>query len=159
MKARRLVAALPLLFISCIDITVPSGPRLLSCPNYVPQVGTLIADPLLGGTLTLGGNTLSIPAGAVSSVTTFLVTIPVSQYAEVDVVADGLTSFLFNTPVTITIDYSRCTNPKASTRTLEAWHINTVTNALLEDMNGTDNKATRKVTFTTGHLSGYALAY
>ena len=159
MKARRLIAALPLVFISCISITVPSAPRLLSCPNSVPQVGTLIADPILGGTLTLAGNTVSIPSGAVSSVTTFIVTLPVGQYAELDVAADGLTSFLFNTPITITIDYSRCTSTASYTRTLEAWHIDEVTKALLEDMNGTDDKAARKVTFTTGHLSGYALAY
>ena len=161
MKARKFIAALPLVFISCFGdgILVPSGPRLLSCPNYVPKVGTLVADPLLGGSLTLAGTTVSIPAGAVSSLTTFLVTIPASPYMEVDVVADGLTSFLFNTPVTITIDYSRCTSPKSYNKTLDAWHINTVTKEFIEDMNGTDDKAARKVTFQTGHLSGYALAY
>ena len=161
MKARRLAAFLPLFFLSCVDdgVSVPSGPKLLYCPNYLPRVGTLVADPLLGGTLTLSGTKVTIPAGAVSSVTTFLVTIPASQYMEVDVAAQGLTSFLFNTPVTISIDYSRCNSPKADNRVLEAWHINTVTNALLEDMNGTDDKVARKVTFTTGHLSGYALAY
>lgn len=161
MKARRLIAAIPLLFISCINIgiTVPAPPKLLYCPNYVPQVGTLIADPILGGTLTLAGNTISIPGGAVSSLTTFLVTIPVGSYAEVDVAAEGLTSFLFNTPITISIDYSRCTSAQSYTKTLDAFHINEVTKAIIEDMNGTDDKTARKVTFQTGHLSGYALAY
>jgi hypothetical protein len=161
MKVRILIAAAPLLFLSCINIgpTVPSGPRLLQCPNYWPKVGTLVADPLLGGVLTLDGTTVSIPAGAVSSLTTFIVTIPTSQYMEVRVVAEGLTSFLFNTPITMSIDYSRCTSTHASNKILDAWHINTFTKAFIEDMNGTDDKEARTVTFQTGHLSGYALAY
>jgi hypothetical protein len=161
MKVRKLFAALPLVFLSCFNDgpTVSTGPRLLNCPNYVPQVATLVADPILGGTLTLAGTTVSVPAGAVSSLTTLIVTIPVSQYMEIDVSAQGLTSFLFNTPVTITVDYSRCTSPKSYNKTLDAWHINTVTKEFIEDMNGTDDKAARKVTFQTGHLSGYALAY
>lgn len=161
MKVRRLLAAATLLFLSCDNIgpAVPAGPNLLACPNSVPLASTFVADPLLGGSLTLAGTTVSVPAGAVPSLTTFLVTIPVSQYVEIGVVAEGLTSFIFQTPITISIDYSRCTTPFSTTKVLDAWQINTLTKAFIEDMNGTDDKAARTVTFQTGHLSGYALAY
>jgi hypothetical protein len=33
-----------------------------------------------------------------------------------------------------------------------------VTKELLEDMGGTDDKVAHRITFTTGHLSGYAVA-
>lgn len=167
MNVRRLVAAIALVFMGCGDSTptdpslrrVASAPQLLVCPSSVTLTSTFLADPLLGGSLTLGGTTVTVPAGAVSLPTLFVVTIPASRYMEVDVHASGLTSFLFNEPATISIDYSRCTRPTARKRTLQAWYIDSDTKALLENMNGTDDKTARRVTFSTGHLSGYALAY
>ena len=41
---------------------------------------------------------------------------------------------------------------------LTAWHIDPVTHELLEPMVSIDNKLLHTVTFTTIHLSGYALA-
>src|SRR5205823_440230 len=42
---------------------------------------------------------------------------------------------------------------------LLGWHIDPVTHDLLEEMGGVvDDKISRHITFTTGHLSGYAVA-
>jgi hypothetical protein len=38
------------------------------------------------------------------------------------------------------------------------WYIDPATGTLLENMLGVDNKLTRTITFSTGHLSGYAVA-
>ena len=162
MKSRRILAAIVLVATlgGCIDIGIGStSPKLLKCPNYIPLTGAVLADPLLGGVLNVGGTILSVPAGAISAPQLFVVTIPVSQYMEVDVSADGLTSFLFNTPATITIDYSRCPVSATQDRTLKVYHINPVTKALLEDMHGVDDKVARKITFNTDHLSAFSVAY
>lgn len=160
MKIRRFLAALAAISLSgCIDITFPTGPKLLVCPTSTTLTGVFLADPILGGSLSLGGTTVSIPAGAVSLPQLFVVTIPASKYMEVDVTAQGLTSFLFNQPATITIDYSRCSLSATENKQLKVYHIDTLTKALLENMNATDDKAARKITFQTGHLSGYGVAY
>jgi hypothetical protein len=38
------------------------------------------------------------------------------------------------------------------------WYIDSDTKAMLEPMGGVDNKLLKTITFTTGHLSGYAVA-
>jgi hypothetical protein len=167
MKVRILFASLALALSGCNDTSpteplarrMPREPRLLTCPNSTPLTSTFVADPLLGGSLTLAGTTVTIPSGAVTLPTVFVVTIPASRYMEIEVHALGLTEFIFGQPATISIDYSRCTRPAADRNTLQAFYIDSDTKALLENMNGTDDKAARKVTFNTGHLSGYALAY
>ena len=161
MKSRRLLAALASLSLAgCIDLpTISTGPRLLACPTTTSLTGSFLADPLLGGSLTLAGTSVSIPAGAVSVPQLFVVNIPASKYMEIEVHADGLTSFLFNQPVTIAIDYSRCSDSAVAGKTLQAWHMDNLTNALLENMNGTDDRAARKISFQTGHLSGYGVAW
>lgn len=146
--------------LGCIEPpTVATGPRLLVCPTNTTLTGAFTADPLLGGSLTLGGTTVSIPSGAVSVPQLFVLTIPASKYMEIEVHADGLTSFLFNQPATISIDYSRCSDEKIAGKTLQAWYMNNLTDTLLENMNGTDNRAARKISFQTGHLSGYGVAW
>jgi hypothetical protein len=86
------------------------------------------------------------------------VTVPASTYMEVDVTANDLLSFLFVKPVTITIDYSRCPTSVTAGKALTVWHINTQTKALIANMNGVNDPARRKISFTTTHLSGYAIA-
>lgn len=167
MNVRRLLVAIALFSLGCSDssITNPllrsenSPPKLVVCPTSQTLTNTFVASPLLGGSLTLAGTTVSVPAGAVSVPTTFVVTIPASPYMEIEVHALGLDSFLFATPATITIDYSRCSTSNVDTEVLSAWHIDTETHAFLEDMGGSDDKVLNRFTFSTGHLSGYALAY
>jgi hypothetical protein len=113
----------------------------------------------LGGTVSLGGTAVRIPVGALAAATTITLTVPASQYMEIEVTANNLTSFVFQQAVSVTIDYSRCSAAEASKSPLSVWHINTQTKQLLENMGGVDDKTTHSITFTTGHLSGYAVAF
>jgi hypothetical protein len=61
--------------------------------------------------------------------------------------------------VSVAIDYSRCSAAEANKAPLSVWHIDSQTGQLLEPMGGVDDKSTHSITFTTGHLSGYAVAF
>lgn len=134
-----------------------TSPSLLECPTNQTTSATGIVDAL-GGSVFLGATGISLPAGALTTPTLFQVTVPASAYMEIDVSAVGFQTFLFEQPVTITIDYSRCNLSDIDERTLHVYHIDLLTNQLLEDMGGVDDRVSRHITFTTSHLSGYALA-
>lgn len=134
-----------------------ASPSLVECPSNETTTTSAVVG-LLGGVIQLGGTSITIPSGALTAPTLLQVTIPASRYMEIDVSAVGFTSFLFQQPVSVTIDYSRCTRSDLDQQTLHVWHIDPVTKQLLEDMGGTDDKASRRITFSTGHLSGYAVA-
>lgn len=136
-----------------------SGTRgnLIVCPNAVPTSSTALVSPL-GGVVSVGGTSISIPAGAVLVPTLIQVTTPASKYMEVDISVPGVEHFLFELPVTVTVSYARCTRTDIDRTPLSAWYIDSETKDLLEAMGGIDDKVARTVTFTTPHLSGYALA-
>jgi hypothetical protein len=134
-----------------------ASPSLLECPTNQTTSTTGIVDAL-GGSVFLGATGISIPSGALTTPTLFQVTVPASTYMEIDVSAVGFQTFLFQQPVTITIDYSRCNRSDIDQKTLHVYHIDPLTKQLLEDMGGVDDKSSRHITFTTGHLSGYAVA-
>jgi hypothetical protein len=77
---------------------------------------------------------------------------------EVDISVEGAAHFTFQLPVTVTVSYARCDPSAIEGSTLTVWYIDSVTKALLAPMGGIDNAIARTVTFTTGHLSGYAVA-
>jgi hypothetical protein len=134
-----------------------ASPSLLECPSSETTTTSAVVG-LLGGVIQLGGTSITIPSGALTAPTLLQLTIPASRYMEIDVTAVGFTSFLFQQPVSVTIDYSRCARSDVDQQTLHVWHIDPVTKQLLEDMGGTDDKTSRRITFSTGHLSGYAVA-
>jgi hypothetical protein len=92
------------------------------------------------------------------SAATVTVTVPSSNYVEIDVTVDGAEHFVFAQPVVITMSYARCSRNNIDLTPLTAWHFDQQTGELLEAMPSVDNKLLRTVTFTTGHLSGYILA-
>ncbi len=138
--------------------SMTNSPGLVLCPTDTTQTTSTIIG-LLGGTVGLGSTAISIPAGALSSPTLITLTIPASQYMEISVQAGDFLSFLFNQPVSITIDYSRCNRTDIDNLALTVWHIDPVTNQLLENMGGVDDKTQRTITFTTSHLSTYAVGF
>jgi hypothetical protein len=146
---------------SCGSPTNPPPPesaRLVVCPTTVSRTTQAIIGPL-GGTLSLAGTIIGIPDGALSVPTLITVTIPASQYMEVDIRANDLTSFVFNREIGVRIDYSRCTDPSLATSRLSVWQIDPQTKTLIEFRGGTDDKANHTVSFTTPHLSAYAIAF
>jgi hypothetical protein len=133
--------------------------KLVSCPSKESESSAALVTPLDGGTISVGGTQIAIPAGAVTTPTLFTVTVPASKYVEVEITALGVEHFLFDRDVTITIDYGRCTRSDIDAAPLTAWYIDGITDTPLSPMGGVDDKVARTVTFTTGHLSSYAIAY
>jgi hypothetical protein len=132
-------------------------PRLLWCPTSETASNSGLVDAL-GGVVSAGGTTITIPAGALLGPTNVTVTVPASNYMEVDISVEGADHFLFELPVAVTVSYARCASFRTFFGFVKAWHIDSETKALLEAMPSVDDKVARSVTFTTGHLSGYALA-
>jgi len=168
---RRSVVALAALSLACGDpVSEPAvrsepssqllglgAPTLVECPS-TGATSTQGVIGALGGTLSVGGTTVSIPAGALLGPTQVVVTVPASRYMEIDVSVAGVEHFVFQQPITVTVDYGRCARSNLDTRLLSVWYIDSQSKQPLERMVGVDNKLTRTVTFVTGHLSGYALA-
>jgi hypothetical protein len=172
-NARRLVSvALAAAFTACSEPTAPSPsavglslfpeePKksaLLECPTDVTETASALLG-FAGGDVSLGGNLVSVPEGALPLLGLSLVTltVPASKYVEVEAHVNGL-PYVFAQPVKIVIDYSRCTRSNIDHAPLTAWYIDSATKALLENMGGTDDKMARNVTFFTDHFSGYAVA-
>jgi hypothetical protein len=134
-----------------------AGATLLECPTNVTRSVEKTID-ILGGELTLDGHSVTLPVGAVTVPTTIKLTVPASNYVEVDVTANGLEHFEFNEPVNIVISYQRCTRSNLANKTLTAWYIDGATKTLIEKMNSTDDRANMRVSFPTDHFSEYSVA-
>lgn len=138
---------------STLDDTT-SGWQLLQCEGGVTQ-STSATIGTSGGTLALSSSWTTIPSGAVGTTQTFQASTLTGDLVGVDVHAVGQTSYRFRQPITITIDYSRCGNVQGP---LRVWYIDPVTHALLEDMGGVNDTFLKTISFTTTHLSIYAVA-
>ncbi|HEU5173876.1 MAG TPA: hypothetical protein VFT96_03905 [Gemmatimonadaceae bacterium] len=171
LKAFRGTVFAALLVSACSDPTVgrheavPAAPaggeaadkQLVVCPTDREHAAEGVIG-VLGGALTAGGTTINIPAGAVLSATTFKLVVPASKYMEVTINGGLLSHFDFEQPVSVTIDYSRCPDAALGTDPLTVFYVDDSTKTFLENMGGTDDRAARKITFITDHLSGYAIA-
>jgi hypothetical protein len=134
-----------------------STPTLIECPTPTARSISATVDES-GGTLSVRGGKMVLPAGAVREPTLFTLTVPASLYAEISVTANGGEHFQFEKPVSLTISYSQCSRAKLEKGALSAWYVAPETKALLEYMGGEDDKVSRTVTFRTDHLSEYAIA-
>jgi hypothetical protein len=134
------------------------GPRPLYCPSSETHQTSAIIGAL-GGILSVGGVTVSIPLGALLGDVTVVLTVPASNNMEIDISVEGHESWVFEQPIVVTVPYTRCRLTLLQLLTpIVAWHFDPVTRELLAPMPSVDNKLARTVTFTTGHLSGYILA-
>ena len=134
------------------------GPTYVQCPAYTSQSTTGLIGPL-GGVLALGNQVVNIPEGALLSTQLFQLTVPASSYMKVDVTAVGLDHFLFQKPISVTIDYSRCADTATAGKDLEVWYVSPLLNMPLDNMGGVNDPTNRRITFSTDHLSGYVIAY
>lgn len=137
----------------------PDKAALIQCPSDISQTTSALLG-VLGGEISIGGTRVIIPPDALPLFGLSLVTltVPPSKYVEIEVRVNGLPHFQFTQPVTVVIDYSRCTRSDIDRSPLRVWNINPLTKTFLEDMGGVDDKVARTVTFTTDHFSGYAIA-
>lgn len=171
LKTLRGTVVTALLVSACSDPTVgrheavPAAPaaseasdkQLVVCPTDRAHTAEGVIGAL-GGALTAGGTTINIPAGAVLSATTFKLVVPASKYMEVTITGGILGHFDFEQPVSVTIDYSRCSDAALGTDPLSVFYVDDSTKTFIEHMGGTDDRTARRITFVTDHLSGYAIA-
>jgi hypothetical protein len=133
-----------------------AAPVLIDCPATVDSTSTKILGPS-GGTLRVGRHRLDAPVGAVTSTLGFRAEVRSSPYFEVDFSAYGWSSYVFNRPVQITLDYSRCPAESIEGKTLHVLYIDPVTKTILQDLGGYDDRSSRTITTSTNHLSDYAI--
>lgn len=139
------------------QLSVSSNPTLVECPSTstLSSLGTVLPT---GGVVALGGHRVTLPLGAVLSPTAIEIRDPASQFMMLDLRAGGQEHYQFRAPISVTIDYSRCSRSNIDKGTLSVWLIDPATGALLQNMGGVDDKANHRITFQTDHFSGYALA-
>jgi hypothetical protein len=133
---------------------LPGGGSFLSCKNDQEKTFAATVGPE-GASFSKHGVEVVVPAGALSEPTDFVVRVPASQYAEIDVTANGQEHFQFLKPVTMSLDYGRC--ERTLGLGLSVWHIDPVTGSLLENMGGVDDPLNKQIIFSTLHLSSYAI--
>jgi len=130
------------------------GTTVLWCPTSQSATKLGVLGPL-GGVIEVGAARFELPAGAVSRLTAFVVSVPAGDRLQVDAHVLGLSSFLFRVPARITVSYARCGDVHVP---LRAWYVDDSTGALLEDMGGVTDTVAKTHTFETTHLSGYVIA-
>lgn len=130
---------------------------LVECPSDVTY-STSETVLALGGSVALRGHEVRLPTGAVIGPTTIGLSEPASQYMLIDLSANGQEHFQFQSPITITISYARCTRSNIDKAPLSVWLVDPSTGALLQNMGGVDDKSSLRITFQTDHFSGYAIA-
>lgn len=135
----------------------PATASPLPCPTTDTFTATKTIG-LWGGTVSAGGSSITLPFGAVLSPTTITLTVPPSEYMEVDIRANGRDHHTFVLPVTIEIGYQRCTDPAFDEGPLVAWYWDSLLDILLEPFPSVDDKTARTVTFESGHLSVFVIA-
>jgi hypothetical protein len=133
------------------------GSELIECPVGETATASAIIG-IAGGIVSAGGTSIAIPANALLGDALVTVTVPASRFVEVDISVAGSEHFEFEVPVVVTMSYARCARGNIDLSPLAAWYIDSDTKQLLERMPSIDNKLLRTVTFTTPHLSGYAIA-
>jgi len=134
-------------------------PRLLVCQTAETRAARATIGPE-GGTISTRGSAITMPPGAVPTPTEFEFVVPASPYMELEIHAVGMDSYIFDKPATITINYARCPGdavpPDAK---LKGVHIDDVSKQVLEVLGGVPDRVGQKISFSTGHLSGYAVAF
>lgn len=138
------------------SLATSTGPAPVECPVSTTR-STTATIGLLGGALELDGHRVVIPAEAVLAPTEFTLTVPASNYVEIDIKAAGQEHYQFRKPVSLTLSYARCTRTNIDKEALRIFYIDSRSKALIDDMGGTDDKTARTVTTGTDHFSGYVI--
>lgn len=141
-----------------VGMTTADAPdRFLACPVDTTRSVTRTLGPQ-GGLMELDGHRFVLPVGAVVLPTTFTLTVPASEYVEVEIHAEGYDRFYFALPASVTMSYDRCQDTDIDHNDLSVWHIGGAVDLLLEHMGGSTAPHRREITFATGHLSGFIIA-
>ena len=149
-------AELPVLMRSSASVSVL--PDLAVCPVREASAASAIIGPG-GGELTHRGHRLSIDRGVLSRPTRFTITQPAGTHLRVQITASGRRHYAFRAPVSVTISYEGCQRQHRLAGAATAWYLPDNPNRPPEAMGGVIDRDSRSITFTTTHLSTYAVAY
>ena len=133
-----------------------SGQSLVACESGQERSATATLTPL-GGTLSVDGISVVVPAGALLAPTELTVHVPASRYLMVNIDAAGFEHFTFEAPITVSMDYGSCPPGQLEQGPIAVWYVGD-DGSMLERMPSLDDRGRKRVTFLTGHLSGYAIA-
>lgn len=128
---------------------------LLACPNTSVRSASAVIGPL-GGSVSVAGHKLAVPAGAVPVPTSFSITVPASQLLEVQIRAGEAEHYQFLLPVSLTLSYARCGPETVEGKRLQIVYIDAF-DSVLQLLGGSDDRVSRAVTTWTDHLSDYAM--
>lgn len=134
------------------------SPTFLVCPTKSTAAASGIIGPR-GGTLRVAGHQLTIPEGAVDRPTRFTLEAPAGRHLKVDITAGSAAHYTFAVPVTVTISYARCQRQNITEAVGPAWYIDSENGTPLEEVGGWADVRRKTFTFSTTHLSTYAVAY
>jgi hypothetical protein len=170
--SRRLLALVAILAVSACGesttstrSTAPNGAQLasstygatiLECPVDV-SAETVQTIGILGGEIALNGHRLVIPAGALTKEVTFKLVEPAGNYVVIEITANGAEHITFESPASLSVSYSRCDRSNIEKKDLRVYYVDADSGVILEDLGGADDKAERRVTVETLHLSEYAV--
>lgn len=130
---------------------------LLECRRtFFDITGGLIGP--LGGVLALNGHSITFPPLALDRLALVTLETPSTRFVEVEARVNRQDHFQFGQPVTVVLDYSRCLPWEIGPEPVTVWQIDPDTKAFITDMGGVDDRENRRITFTTDHFSGYAVA-
>ena len=143
---------------SITTYTLVSDPRGLVLDTSLLSVQALIS-PLTGGTISVLGHSLKVPAGAVTVPTLFTMVVLPTGFIEVDLRAllpdlFGTVITTFNKPLKLTLHYRRTTDVVDPSR-LVIVHIN---GTEYEPLRSTVDPTKKTVTAKLRHFSKYAMA-
>jgi hypothetical protein len=130
---------------------------LLQCRRVLFDITWGLVGPL-GGLLSLDGHSITLPPLALDRLSLVTLRTPSTRFVEVEARVNGRDHFEFGQPVTVVLDYSRCQPWEIGPAPLTVWQIDPDTKAFIRDMGGVDDRANRRISFTTDHFSGYAVA-
>ncbi|HEV8304554.1 MAG TPA: hypothetical protein VGQ25_06330 [Gemmatimonadales bacterium] len=169
MKARYLLLAFAVL--SCAEPSAPPSPppppqALFGWPLPLPPTGLLNCTPLAadsvtqtigpeGGTIQVGVNTLSIPAGALDTAVTITAVAPSDTLRRVHFEPAGLT---FLQPTWLTMSYADC-NLLGSLLPKRIAYTSDDLLQILEYLPSWDDLTGQTVTGQLRHFSDYALSW
>lgn len=135
-----------------------SGAQLALCPTEWTSSATARIGPD-GGSVTVAGHRIDIPAGAVTRPTRITLRVPAGDALRVEITAGAAPHYTFLAPARVTISYDRCPRQHGMLRTADAWYLDPETGRPVEEMHATVDRRHRTVSFTTTHLSTYIVLY
>ena len=132
--------------------------RVVMCPTTQSYRTEGVLGPA-GGSLQVGGHRLTVPAGVLTEMTHFGLRAPAGPEVKLELTAGGGRHYQFASPVVVTISYDRCTRQHQPRAAVAAWYVDDSGDALIERMNGRDDRNRMEITFRTSHFSTYLVAY